>query len=118
MESGAGISLDPVGTVIRLESAVSGDLQYRAADNHHVCICLAGEAHLETAGDPDGIVQPVFPNVPMGFSALMAAVVFFGGMIMIMLGLIGEYVGRIYISMNNSPQYVIREKIHLGEEDR
>ena len=30
----------------------------------------------------------------------------------------GEYVGRIYISMNNSPQYVIREKIHLGEEDR
>ena len=60
MESGAGISLDPVGTVIRLESAVSGDLQYRAADNHHGCICLAGEAHLETAGDPDGIVQPVF----------------------------------------------------------
>lgn len=31
-------------------------------------------------------------------------------MIMIMLGLIGEYVGRIYISMNNSPQYVIRER--------
>ena len=27
----------------------------------------------------------------------------------------GEYVGRIYISMNNSPQYVIREKIHLEE---
>ena len=64
------------------------------------------------------IKRLVNPNVPMGFSALMAAVVFFGGMIMIMLGLIGEYVGRIYISMNNSPQYVIREKIHLGEEDR
>ena len=53
--------LDPVGTAVRLESAVSGDLQYRAADDHHVRICLAGEAHLETAGDPDGIVQPVFP---------------------------------------------------------
>ena len=64
------------------------------------------------------IKRLVNPNVPMGFSALMTAVVFFGGMIMIMLGLIGEYVGRIYISMNNSPQYVIREKIHLGEEDR
>ena len=62
------------------------------------------------------IKRLVNPNVPMGFSALMAAVVFFGGMIMIMLGLIGEYVGRIYISMNNSPQYVIREKIHLGED--
>ncbi|MBR1701852.1 MAG: glycosyltransferase family 2 protein [Lachnospiraceae bacterium] len=55
------------------------------------------------------------PAVPMGFSALMAALVFFGGMIMIMLGLIGEYVGRIYISMNNSPQYVIRERINCQE---
>ena len=30
--------------------------------------------------------------------------------LMIMLGLIGEYIGRIYISINNSPQYVIREE--------
>ena len=54
----------------------------------------------------------VNPAVPMGFSALMAALVFFGGMIMIMLGMIGEYIGRIYISMNNSPQYVIRERMN------
>ena len=53
------------------------------------------------------------PDVPMGFSSTMAAIVFFGGMIMLMLGLIGEYIGRIYISLNNSPQYVIREKINL-----
>jgi undecaprenyl-phosphate 4-deoxy-4-formamido-L-arabinose transferase len=52
----------------------------------------------------------ILPDVPMGYSALMSAIVFFGGMIMILLGLIGEYIGRIYISMNNSPQYVIRAK--------
>ena len=57
-------------------------------------------------------------DVPMGFSSLMAAVVLFGGMIMLMLGLIGEYVGRIYISLNNSPQYVIRETINFEEEVR
>ena len=56
------------------------------------------------------------PDVPTGFSATMAAIVFFGGMIMLMLGLIGEYVGRIYISLNNSPQYVIRERINVEEE--
>ena len=56
------------------------------------------------------------PAVPMGFSSMMAALVFFGGMIMIMLGLIGEYIGRIYISMNNSPQYVIKERINVKEE--
>lgn len=61
------------------------------------------------------IKRMVNPQVPMGFSSTMAAIVFFGGMIMIMLGLIGEYIGRIYISLNNSPQYVIRERINAQE---
>ena len=52
----------------------------------------------------------IVPDVPLGFSAMMSALVFIGGMIMLMLGMIGEYVGRMYISMNNSPQYVVREK--------
>lgn len=56
------------------------------------------------------------PNMVMGFSSLMSATVFFGGMIMILLGLIGEYIGRIYISLNNSPQYVIRESINVKEQ--
>ena len=55
------------------------------------------------------------PEVPAGFSALMAMLVFIGGMIMIMLGMIGEYIGRIYISMNNSPQYVIKERLNVTE---
>lgn len=58
------------------------------------------------------------PDVPMGFSSTMAAIVFFGGMIMLMLGLIGEYIGRIYISLNNSPQYVIRERLNIDVEKK
>ncbi len=61
------------------------------------------------------IKRLVNPAVPMGFSSLMAAVVFIGGMLMIMLGLIGEYIGRIYISINRSPQYVIREETGTKE---
>lgn len=61
------------------------------------------------------IKRLINPAVPLGFSSLMSAVVFLGGMIMLMLGLIGEYVGRIYISLNNSPQYVIREIIGQKE---
>lgn len=53
----------------------------------------------------------LLPDIQAGFSALMSMLVFMGGMIMLMLGMIGEYIGRIYISMNNSPQYVIREVI-------
>ena len=58
----------------------------------------------------------VNPAVPVGFSAVMAALVFIGGMIMLMLGLIGEYIGRIYISLNNSPQYVIKECINATHD--
>lgn len=53
----------------------------------------------------------VDPNVVIGFSSIMSAIMFIGGMLMLMLGIIGEYIGRIYISLNNSPQYVIRESI-------
>ncbi len=64
------------------------------------------------------VKRVINPDVPLGFSSTMAALVFFGGMIMIMLGLIGEYIGRIYISLNNSPQYVIREKFNAESEDK
>lgn len=46
---------------------------------------------------------------PIGYASLISALLFIGGMIMLMLGLVGEYLGRIYICMNNSPQYVIRD---------
>ena len=51
----------------------------------------------------------VYPVAPMGFAALMSAVMFIGGMLMLMLGMVGEYIGRLYISQNKNPQYVIRE---------
>ena len=59
----------------------------------------------------------VLPDRVMGFASIMAALVFFGGMMMIMLGLIGEYVGSIYISLNNSPQYVIKEIVRKEDTD-
>ena len=59
----------------------------------------------------------IVPDVPIGFSALMSAIVIFGGMIMLMLGLIGEYIGRIYICLNSAPQYVFRDVVNIeGEE--
>lgn len=61
------------------------------------------------------IKKLVNPNVVIGFSSLMAGIMFIGGMLMLMLGIIGEYIGRIYISLNNSPQYVIRECINERE---
>lgn len=57
----------------------------------------------------------VNPAVPMGYSSMVSILLFSSGLIMLMLGLIGEYLGRIYICINDSPQYVIRETINLED---
>jgi undecaprenyl-phosphate 4-deoxy-4-formamido-L-arabinose transferase len=51
-----------------------------------------------------------------GWSTIISLLLIIGGMILIMLGLIGEYIGRIYISINNSPQYVIKEMVGVKED--
>ena len=56
--------------------------------------------------------KALHPELAAGYSSLMAVQLFIGGIVMLCLGLIGEYVGRIYISINNSPQYVIRNRIN------
>lgn len=56
-------------------------------------------------------------SLDAGYSSLMAVILFIGGMIMVMLGICGEYIGRIYLSINNSPQYVIREIYQSNQTD-
>jgi len=55
-------------------------------------------------------------SVAVGYSSMMSVLLISMGMIMLMLGLIGEYLGRIYICLNASPQYVIRNTINLEKE--
>lgn len=61
-------------------------------------------------------IQP--PDLIIGFSALMSVTVFMGGMLMLMLGLVGEYMGRMYISMNNSPQFVIKDIVGKDADEK
>jgi undecaprenyl-phosphate 4-deoxy-4-formamido-L-arabinose transferase len=58
------------------------------------------------------IVNPA--EILAGYSSLMAVILFVGGVLMLMLGMVGEYIGRIYISINRSPQYVVRD-IYYGK---
>lgn len=46
------------------------------------------------------------PEIPVGWTSMMIVLLFVGAAITFLLGLIGEYIGRIYISINNIPQYV------------
>ena len=57
------------------------------------------------------------PSVPLGWSSTMVVLLIVGSALTFILGLIGEYVGRIYISINNSPQYVVR-KVTKNDETK
>lgn len=60
----------------------------------------------------------IHDSIVPGYSSIMAVMLFIGGIIMLMLGLIGEYIGRMYISINNSPQYVIKEKHNFDDDNK
>jgi polyisoprenyl-phosphate glycosyltransferase len=48
---------------------------------------------------------------PQGFTALLVAVTFLSGIVLFFLGVIGEYVGRIYEELKARPHYIIRQKV-------
>lgn len=51
------------------------------------------------------------PDILLGYSSLIVVILLIGGVIMILLGMLGEYMGRIYLNINQAPQYVIRSAI-------
>ena len=50
------------------------------------------------------------PDLPLGFASLFVSISIFGGIQLVMLGMVGEYIGRIFLSLNKKPQYTIRKK--------
>ena len=53
-----------------------------------------------------------------GWGWVMATVLIFSGTQLVMLGLIGEYLGRMFLSVNQRPQAVVREIVASVEEVR
>ncbi|MCD9085891.1 glycosyltransferase family 2 protein [Stenotrophomonas sp. SY1] len=56
------------------------------------------------------------PDLAVGWSSLIVAIMFMGGLQLLALGAIGEYTGRILLNVNNRPQYVIGERLNLNKE--
>ena len=57
----------------------------------------------------------LFGSDVAGYPSLMVAVLFFGGLQLVSLGVLGEYVGRILIETKRRPLYVVRKKIGIAD---
>lgn len=57
------------------------------------------------------------PSIAAGYTSSIALQLFIGGIIMLILGLIGEYIGRIYMTISDLPQYVVREELNSEKRD-
>ena len=54
-----------------------------------------------------------YPQEAKGFFVLIITVLFFGGINLTALGIIGEYIGRLYKEVKNRPRYIVQKKINF-----
>jgi undecaprenyl-phosphate 4-deoxy-4-formamido-L-arabinose transferase len=55
------------------------------------------------------VLEALFSETPPGWASLTAAVLLLSGVQLMILGLFGEYLGRLYLSLNRKPQAIVRE---------
>src|SRR6184192_2187818 len=55
-------------------------------------------------------------NVTVGIPTVLGSVVFFAGIQLMILGLVGEYLGRLYLDQTGTPQYVVRYSVRDGSK--
>ena len=57
------------------------------------------------------------PNVAVGWTSTLSITLLFSGIILMCLGIIGEYIGRIFLAINRTPQYVVRNELGTTENE-
>lgn len=56
------------------------------------------------------------PEMPAGWASLITVMLFMGGVQLLCLGIIGEYLGRTYLKLNCKPQFVLRERTDATDD--
>lgn len=59
----------------------------------------------------------IWGGVVPGYTSIIAVLLLLGGINLLMLGIIGEYIGRIFMSINHTPQYVVKNVISPEEKE-
>lgn len=111
----AGVSKYPLAKMLRF--ATDGILSFSTKPLQMSVTMGVVCAFFSILGILYAIYLRLFTNIWVeGWTALMIAVLFLGGVQLICVGILGEYVGRIYNEIKNRPLYVVQE--YLGFEQR
>lgn len=63
------------------------------------------------------LIKKLFFGMPVsGYASLIVSVFFIGSVQLFILGIVGEYIGRIYTEAQNRPMYVVKEKLGIKED--
>jgi dolichol-phosphate mannosyltransferase len=110
----AGESKYPLGKMLHF--AVDGVTSFSAAPLTMAAYLGFGVSGLALLGIVYALVLRVFTDIWVtGWTAIFIAVLFVGGVQLISLGIIGQYVGRIYGEVKHRPLYVVQERIGFSE---
>ena len=60
----------------------------------------------------------IHPEILAGYTSYLATLLIIGGILMLQIGMVGEYVGRTYILENKLPQYVIRNIVRKEQDEQ
>lgn len=55
------------------------------------------------------LIEALGGRTPQGYASVMAAILLLAGVQLIMLGLVGEYLGRLFLTVNKKPQFIVRD---------
>lgn len=73
-------------------------------------------AALSFAGIVWAVVTTILGQTVAGWASTVCIVCFLSGVQMVSIGVIGEYVGKIYLEVKDRPRYIISERTNEGEE--
>ena len=62
------------------------------------------------------IITKIMSDTSMGWASTMCVILFFSGVQLLSLGVIGEYIARIYDESKNRPLYLVKEKINFDNK--
>lgn len=60
----------------------------------------------------------IVPYISAGYTSIVSIMLFLGGLVLFALGFIGDYIGRIYMTVSNMQQYKVREVVKYDKDKK